>query len=686
MLILGRCWGQVHGPRVSKALGELNPTMWHWASCCCPLPELGTEQEKLGGEGPNNGSSGKIQEAPKSQSMPSSRQFNVSQRSALTSDSNIEAAVSDTMSGASDKVQKPRSRIDWVIGLDFGTTYSGFAYARVSDDPQINVYYDWPRKGNEKPYCKTLTALYYKRTEPGGLECASWGYSARSDFIDHRHHSQHGGLGIYLSKFKLLLHKDLNDPELAKSIPAPLTATSIITDYLKLIGEHALSVVRNHVGDASFRKDSVQWCVTVPSIWDENAKQQMKACMVNAGLVCGEAGGIEAVKVVLEPEAASFHCHQILREDRKDVSLNANDKILVADVGGGTVDIVVQELVGNSHHYQVRELTESSGGLCGGTFVDESFMRFLSKKVGCLDEFLRKDYPSYKTRLLKDWEEIKCAFGHEMMSNEDTKDITLHNKLAAKWEAYEAERGNPLQDSSVVELREQDLKSIFDPVVDKILELISAQLKQVPDVKVMFIVGGFAGSPYLMQRIRARFSGEITHIVSPPAPGSAIVQGAVSLALLPDAIVSRISKKTYGTSIILPFDHALDPSRLMKVKNGVEYCKNRFDVFVRKGDRVEVNSCVAKNYVPHDHGQTHMTFDLYSSDEQEPRYTEGATVMKEGDFSISLPQNYSEVALPRFDLSMFFGRSHIELRAVGMYSGMEGQKERSMVLPVKYCS
>lgn len=255
-----------------------------------------------------------------------------------------------------------------------------------------------------------------------------------------------------------------------------------------------------------------------------------------------------------------------------------------------------------------------------------------------------------------------------------------------KWEAYETERGNELDDSSVVELTEQDLKAIFDPVVDEILELIAAQLTQVPDIKVMFVVGGFAGSPYLMRRIRARFSNEVAHIVSPPAPGSAIVQGAVSLALLPDAIVSRISKKTYGTSVILPFDHALDAQELVKVTDGVEYCRNRFDVFVRKGDSVEVNSCVTKNYVPHGHGQTHMVFDLYSSSEREPRYTEGRTVTKEGDFAISLAPNYSTGELPRFDLSMFFGRSNIELRAVGRYSGREGQKARSMVLPVKYCS
>ncbi|KAG0590425.1 hypothetical protein KC19_1G098600 [Ceratodon purpureus] len=578
--------------------------------------------------------------------------------------------------------ERASANIEWVVGLDFGTTYSGFAYAKAADPEHIHVYYDWPSRNSEKPYCKTLTGIYYTEEQAEKLQCASWGHHARSDSVVST------AKGVYLSKFKLLLKKDLDDPFLVSSIPSPLTVNTIITDYLRHIGELALTVIKNHEGDVSFNRDSVQWCVTVPSIWDESAKQQMKACMVNAGLVSGK-GGIESVKVVLEPEAASFHCHQILRQKHKDLSLHVKDKILVADVGGGTVDIVVQELIGSGNDYKVQELTESSGGLCGGTFVDESFMRFLSKRIGCLDEFLRSGVPSYRSRLLKDWEEIKCGFGHEMVSNNDTKEITLHNKLASKWEAYDAERGYPPRQSyGEIELTQQDLKSIFDPVVDEIVELIAAQLMQVEDIKVMFVVGGFAGSPYLMQRIRKRFSRDVKHIVSPPNPGSAIIQGAVALALNPDAVVARILKKTYGTSVTLPFEKGVDPSEFLKIseENGVEWCRNRFDSFVKKGTRIEVNKFVTKEYVPHTRGQAQMMFDLYSSNEQEPRYTEGPTVTREGGFAVSLPESYSMDDMPIFEFSMYFGRSNIELRAEAQFKQNQGEKARAMELPVRYYS
>ena len=590
------------------------------------------------------------------------------------------------------------TKIKWIVGFDFGTTFSGFAYAKASGPEEISVYYDWPSRTGEKPYCKTLTALFYRRTESGKLECGSWGHLARSDFMGNK-----GGKavaagaphGIYLTKFKLLLKRDLNDPALAASVPAPLTVHSIIVDYLRNIGELALSVIKSHEGDVNFRRDSVQWCVTVPSIWDDHAKQEMKACMVDAGLVSTAAGGIDAVKVVLEPEAASFHCHQILRKEHKDVTLNVRDKILVADVGGGTVDIVVQELIETGRAYRVRELTESSGGLCGGTFVDDSFMRFLSKKIPCLDEFLRKDYPSYRPRLLKDWEDHKCGFGHEMLLNSDTKEITLHHKLAKKWEEYDTSRsGHPHHRSyEVIELTLQDMKAIFDPIVDQILGLIALQLNQVRDIKVMFVVGGFAGSPYLMQRIRERFTPYVGHIVCPQNPGSAICQGAVSLARNPDAIVSRIAKKTYGTSVILRFEHGIDPPQFMKVDaDGAQFCRNRFDPFVKKGSRVEVSKGVAKEYIPHSPGQQRIMFDLYSSTEQDPRYTQQdprsseSNVRKEGGFAVTLPQGYSKDNMPVFKFTMYFGRSSIELRAEARFRDHEpsGQRAETLELPVAY--
>ena len=102
-----------------------------------------------------------------------------------------------------------RPRIEWVVGLDFGTTYSGFAYARAfSDQPEIHVNYAWPQKETERPYAKTLTALFYKREGPDQpAVCTSWGYCARTDLFN-RNKKTHDPRGMYLTTFKLLLMQD----------------------------------------------------------------------------------------------------------------------------------------------------------------------------------------------------------------------------------------------------------------------------------------------------------------------------------------------------------------------------------------------------------------------------------------------------------------------------------------------
>lgn len=48
-----------------------------------------------------------------------------------------------------------------VVGVDFGTTFSGFAYAHVDSRDDIHKHYEWEgaSEANAMAYCKTLTSL-----------------------------------------------------------------------------------------------------------------------------------------------------------------------------------------------------------------------------------------------------------------------------------------------------------------------------------------------------------------------------------------------------------------------------------------------------------------------------------------------------------------------------------------------
>lgn len=349
---------------------------------------------------------------------------------------------------ANQRSDLPKPRV--IAGLDFGTTYSGFAYAHTIYPETVYSYFNYPKASGEKPYCKTLTASYYKFTE-GGWQLKSWGYPARVEYErdiqavrkqrdtkpSDDSSSPPATVGKYLSRFKLhLASKDMRVSS-ASPLPPGLTVEQVITDYLREMGVFILKHMKDKYG-AHFTNEVIQWCVTVPSIWDNSAKATMKHCMVSAGLVDGMDGSPYPLIVVLEPEAASFHCHKVIYEQ----ILEVGDKLLVADVGGGTSDIVVQEVVSIGKSYSRKEVTTSSGGLCGGTYVDARFMDFLHRKIGpCLPECVAK-HPNIYAQLIRAWEYTKTNFGH-LSTRGDCTDIDLPNRLAIEWESYDRRNPSP---------------------------------------------------------------------------------------------------------------------------------------------------------------------------------------------------------------------------------------------------
>ena len=563
-----------------------------------------------------------------------------------------------------------------IVALDFGTTFSGFAYAHTNDTAEIYSYYDYPRSGKEKPYCKTLTASYYK-LRGSEWELKAWGYPARAEYERDvqalRKHRAKGlpvddpaapTLGKYLNRFKLHLASKEMGASSASPLPVGLTVEVVIADYLREMGAVIVAHLQRKFGE-HLTMEFIQWCVTVPSIWDNSAKVRMKSCMVDAGLVGGEGGSAHPPIVVLEPEAASFHCHKVMKEQ----ILEVGDKLLVADIGGGTSDIVVQEVVnvGEDLSYRVKEVTTSSGGLCGGTYVDSRFMEFLQQKIGpCLAECVIT-YPHVYAQLLKQWECAKTNFGDATMVGESIE-IDFPNTLASQMQSYDNRMGVPARESyDALEITYQELQSIFDPVVDEILTLICNQFVDSGGaIQVLVVVGGFAESPYLLDCIRRRFSNTIPHIFSPPNPGSAVSQGAVTLALNPDIILSRICKWTFGFAVREHFEAGVDPIEYLLTSDGYAECRNRFRILVRKGDEVGVDDCVSTT-VNASWKSKRTTFRLFSTHETDPRYTTGDSVKEEGEFCVT--DVSGEVVLSRhrkLRVSLFFGGSSIEVKAEAM--------------------
>ena len=78
----------------------------------------------------------------------------------------------------------------------------------------------------------------------------------------------------------------------------------------------------------------------------------------------------------------------------------------------------------------------------------------------------------------------------------------------------------------IVELEFEDVKAIFDPVVERIIQLIREQLEASEGVSMMMLVGGFSESKYLQNRIQQDFRRKMNNKISvPPQPITAIEKG-----------------------------------------------------------------------------------------------------------------------------------------------------------------
>jgi hypothetical protein len=423
-----------------------------------------------------------------------------------------------------------------LVGLHLGTTYSSFAYAHEFKPSPIFTCYDWP--GEELKRDGTPTAIYYK-PEVGkandDLCFSSWGYMASTEFekdleamrnlreqaatdVNVLSSRDMPVVGFYVTPLRHHLSGSNAGPSSASDLPPGLTLNRVISDYLRAMGNFILRHLQIHVRSDLSMQD-VQWCVTVPSIWSHNPRQQMKSCMLEAGLVVGGSNGMNAsthpVIMVLQTDAASYwSCEKL--------SLQRGDKVLLANIGYDTTDVVVQEWVGceGAYNFKVfKDLMHSSSGL-GRIHVEKQIIEFLCQKLRPLREYLLR-FPEYKTRLLEAWERGTARFNK--MRDFPINPLTID--LVGDWKKHDKRLSllHPLYYYTVN-------RSIVNPIVEANLDFIAAQLSQTTGIRVMVVVGRLAGLSDLETRIRDRFGERVGEIVFEEANEITMSKAAVRIA------------------------------------------------------------------------------------------------------------------------------------------------------------
>lgn len=559
-----------------------------------------------------------------------------------------------------------------VAAIDFGTTYSGYAFGMVGDlekDPmKIHANQAWVSGQKNLLSLKTPTCLLLNENQ----QFKSFGYEAENQYNNIMMDEETENF-YYFYRFKMNLHENeepLETLELKEAGGKTLPAMTVFTLSIKAIKDHLLDMLDTR--GTTLQAEEVLWVLTVPAIWTDSAKFFMRKAAIEAGI------SDESLKLALEPEAASIYCQHI-HVDRstkqRGFGVSAvGTRYMVIDLGGGTADITVHEKLDEG---LLKELYKASGGACGGTAMDAKLLSVLEEIVGkeVFTEF-KSTYVEGYMDLLREIEVFKRNIKPDNdgkinmsipyvcldeicfdMLNKHIKDLLADSSLRS----HISLTGDKLRFSA------DFARQLFTSITDQIVEYIRVILQhpEVERVDRFLLVGGFSESPMVQHAIRTNFPEK--RLIIPQDAGLTVVKGAVLFGHRPTSIKSRIIKYSYGVRTTPMFDPMVHDAKKRCIIDGVDRCKNVFSSFMKSGTPAEINHEVEKKYQTNEPFQKSVPLDLFYTVDENPKYTDESCVYRLGKMEVTI-QNPSRC--PRKVKVMYvFGDTVLKVKAVDMETG-----------------
>lgn len=268
----------------------------------------------------------------------------------------------------------------------------------------------------------------------------------------------------------------------------------------------------------AFLGDKVEKAViTVPAYFNDNQRQATK----DAGTIAG----LEVVRIVNEPTAACL----AYGLDKK----GKDEKIMVFDLGGGTLDVTVMDFGGG-----VFEVVSTSGDTqLGGTDMDNSLVDFIvgefKKETGA---DVRKD-PMAMQRVREAAEKAKI----ELSSTFET-DINLPYLTAI----------DNAPKHMAMKFTRSKLEQLVEPLVKRCKASIDQALNdakmKTSDITKIILVGGPTRMPIVQKFVEDYVGKKVEHGIDPMecVASGAAVQAAVLTGEVKDVLLLDVTPLTLG--------------------------------------------------------------------------------------------------------------------------------------------
>ena len=312
--------------------------------------------------------------------------------------------------------------------------------------------------------------------------------------------------------------------------------------------------------------------VTVPAYFNDNQRQATKDA--------GEIAGLQVVRIINEPTAASLAYG--LDKAQKDL------KIMVFDLGGGTLDVTIMEMGGGV--FQVK--STSGDTQLGGTDMDNTLVSYV------VDEFRKQsglDINNDRAAMMRVREAAEKA--KIELSNVVTTEINL------PFLAYDAASGPK---NLVLSLSRAKLEELVRPIIERCKTSITQALQDgklsPADIDKIILIGGPTRMPMVRQFVGTVMGKEAERGIDPMeavAMGAAIQGAIIAGDVSTDILLVDVTPLTLGVEVLGGLKEALIernttiPTKKSKVFTTAADYQTAVTIHVVQGERPMAADCVS---------------------------------------------------------------------------------------------
>ncbi|KAH6613390.1 hypothetical protein F5144DRAFT_661501 [Chaetomium tenue] len=242
-----------------------------------------------------------------------------------------------------------------------------------------------------------------------------------------------------------------------------------MAEYIKCLWDDGSSRVEDYLSDNQLQSHQVEarFIFGIPAVWKQDATNKMREAIKKSDILAFGCRLPAALDFVAEPVAAALAAlPEVVRGER----LKVNDKVLILDCGGGTVDSVAYKLKSLSpNHVEPEECVAPEWRFLGSIFMKSAFVTLAKQNVKAQmgDNPWLLDHAALDSNIDREWE-------------------ILEKRIDSFWTE------DPLL-----------------PTVEKIATFAEKQVQAAHQVARIVVVGGFGRNVLVQAELRRRFGNKV---------------------------------------------------------------------------------------------------------------------------------------------------------------------------------